>query len=78
MARATDLVGPLVRHAFDCFGADRVLWGSNYPIDKPVLALPDAVGVLRDALGAELPAVESRLFGANAVRVYRLANTTQT
>lgn len=28
----TDTLGPYVRHILDCFGADRVMWGSDWPV----------------------------------------------
>lgn len=70
LAEVTDRVGPLVRHLHDCFGPDRTMWASNYPMDKPVLSVPATARVLLDVLGAD--ADPQRLFHDVATRTYRL------
>jgi len=62
------------RHLFECFGPDRLLWGSDWP----VLELAGDYAVwwqhgLRQAQAAGLDAVQQRaVFGGNARRIYRL------
>ena len=29
-----DSIRPFVRHTIDCFGTDRVMFGSNFPVDR--------------------------------------------
>lgn len=70
LAEVTDRVAPLVRHLHDCFGADRTMWASNYPMDKPVLSLPATAQVLLDVLGSD--AQPGLLFHDVAARTYRL------
>ncbi len=59
-------------HLLDCFGAHRVLWGSDWPVLE--LAAPyrdwwhDTQAVLAPLADAERAAV----LGANALRIYRL------
>ena len=70
LGEVVDRVGPLVRHLHDCFGPDRTMWASNYPMDKPVLSLPATAQVLLDVLGSD--AQPQRLFHDVAARTYRL------
>ncbi|MYR08225.1 amidohydrolase family protein [Gordonia sp. SID5947] len=68
-----EMVGPLVEHAFAHFGADRLIFGSNFPIDKPNTALDMVVGALIDLLepqGGDY--VLRKVFRDNAMRVYRI------
>ena len=65
-----DAVAPLVTRTQELFGADRTMWASNYPMDKPVVALGDTVGALLDILGPD--ADPQRLLRENARRVYRI------
>jgi L-fuconolactonase len=69
-ARLRDSLGPLIAHVQACFGPDRTLWASNFPIDKPTLALPTSLRLVFDVLGADADA--ERLTRRNARRVYRL------
>lgn len=65
-----DAVEPLVRHVHRVFGNDRLMWASNFPMDKPTLTVPASLGVLVEVLGDELdlPALTRDV----ATRVYRL------
>lgn len=64
------LVSPMVEHAADCFGPDRMLFGSNFPMDKAVATLPTIIGALVDILAPRGPEVLAKVFRDNAVRVY--------
>ena len=66
-----EAVAPVVRHTYDVFGGDRVMWGSNFPMDKPTLTIPATLGVLVEVLGDDLDLVA--LTRDVAKRVYRLA-----
>lgn len=72
LSEVTDRVAPLVRHLHDCFGPDRTMWASNYPMDKPVLSLPATAQVVLDVLGTD--ARPDQLFHDVASRTYRLDN----
>lgn len=66
--------GPLLAHALACFGTDRLIWGSNFPIDKPVTSLTGAVETVATGLadaGADADDLR-KVFGGTAVRVYRI------
>jgi L-fuconolactonase len=71
-----ELLRPYAEHVFECFGAERVLFGSDWPVVK--LAgdyrswLSTARALCRGLSSAETAAV----FSGNARRVYRLGKTS--
>lgn len=46
----TQMIGPLVRHVVAHFGADHVMFGSNFPIDKPNASIDTVITSLLDIL----------------------------
>ncbi|KZM76004.1 amidohydrolase family protein [Nocardia terpenica] len=69
-----DRMAPLLHHAFDVFGAQRLIWGSNFPVDKPITSIEHSaqavVEVLADRDGS--PTELEQIFRTNAQRVYAL------
>ncbi|PSO20808.1 amidohydrolase family protein [Bradyrhizobium sp. MOS003] len=63
---------PFVAHAASCFGEDRLIFGSDWP----VCLLAGSYGEIKSALEACLtklgPQVRAKAFGVNATRAYRL------
>jgi L-fuconolactonase len=63
---------PFVAHAANCFGEDRLIFGSDWP----VCLLAGSYGEIKRALDASLtrlgPAVREKAFGVNAQQAYRL------
>jgi L-fuconolactonase len=61
---------PFVAHAAECFGEDRLIFGSDWP----VCLLAGSYGATKDALDACLtklgPELRDKAFGANAERAY--------
>lgn len=64
---------PFVAHAATCFGEDKLIFGSDWP----VCLLAGSYGEIKSALEACLarlgPRVRDTAFGVNAARAYRLA-----
>ena len=64
---------PFVAHAARCFGEDRLIFGSDWP----VCLLAGSYGEIKSALEACLaklgPQLRDKAFGVNATRAYRLA-----
>lgn len=69
-AQLRDAIAPLVIRTAEVFGADRTIWASNFPIDKPNVSLPMSVELLLEILGDS--AVPEKLLRTNAARVYRI------
>ncbi|MFI6216594.1 amidohydrolase family protein [Nocardia brasiliensis] len=65
-----DRVGPLLTHALAVFGVDRLIWGSNFPVDKPITTIAGSAETIATALGAGRDDIV-RIFRDNARRVYR-------
>jgi len=69
-----DRLFPLVAHAAKCFGEDRLIFGSDWPVC--LLAGPYGVikGALEECLMRLGPSVRDKAFGANAQRAYLLSS----
>ena len=63
------MVAPYARHLLDCFGPDRLLWGSDWPVLERAGTYPD----WHAAALAGVPAADQRrVFAASACRAYRV------
>jgi len=71
--RLAELVAPLVEHTTDAFGPDRLMWGSNFPMDKALAPYDAVAGALADLLAPRGEDVLRKVFRDNAERIYRLA-----
>ncbi len=70
-------IEPYVAHAIECFGFDRVMYGSDWPVSDLTHAYPDWVALL-DGFTAGCGEDELRaLYGGTARRIYRLAGVKQ-
>ena len=67
-----EAIAPLVTRTQELFGANRTMWASNYPMDKPTVSLPGTIDALLEILGPD--ADPQRLLRDNARRVYRLTS----
>ena len=66
-------IAAITRETVALFGADRTLFGSNFPIEKLWTTYPELIAAHR-AAAAQLPAADQRkLLHDTATRVYRLA-----
>ncbi|MGW5523997.1 amidohydrolase family protein [Gordonia sp. NPDC003950] len=69
-----EMVGPLMQHIVAHFGASRVMFGSNFPIDKPNASVDMLVGGLLDVLEPWGDTVVRNVFRNTARRVYRIGD----
>ncbi len=67
----TAAIRPVVATCLELFGPDRLMWGSNFPVDSLGTDYAGAFRTCRDLLP---PAARPAVFGATARRVYRLAD----
>jgi L-fuconolactonase len=63
---------PYLDVAFEAFGADRVLFGSDWPVCLVAAPHDRVLGVITEYTGALSPNERDALFGGNAMRVYGL------
>ncbi|MEO8529998.1 MAG: amidohydrolase family protein [Deltaproteobacteria bacterium] len=67
-----DTLRPYALHIIDVFGADRILWGSNWPVETLRGSYETVFQTARD-LFSHLPETDqAKIFGLNAARFYRL------
>lgn len=64
---------PAFDHAIECFGWDRVVWGSDWPVCTPAGTIATWLDATRQLVDGASHDEMSRLFSRNAERVYRLA-----
>lgn len=63
---------PYVQHALAAFGADRVMYGSDWPYCMQTGTWKESMAAFTQALGAQPQDVRDRILGGNATRFYRL------
>lgn len=68
----SETLRPVVEHAIDCFGWDRVLWGSDWPVCNLTRDLKSWGRLLDEILAACSKDELARLYHRNARAIYRL------
>ena len=68
---AEDLA-PTVDHCIDCFGEDRIVFGSDWPVCVPASPLAGWVTALREIVSRRPERLQHKLLHRNAERIYRL------
>lgn len=63
---------PFVEHVIDCFGWDRVVWGSDYPVLTLTADLGRWVAASREIVAGASSDEQAKLFHRNAERIYRI------
>lgn len=67
-----EVLAPYVRHAWDCFGADRVLFGSDWPVCNLATSYSQWMSLLRTALPVITPSDLEKFYLTNAERIYHV------
>ena len=67
-----DDLAPYVEHVFACFGPERVLWGSDWPVLDLASDYPGWLDMARRLVGRYAPGFEAKVFGETAAQFYRL------
>jgi L-fuconolactonase len=67
----TAVLQPYMRHLLDCFGPQRLLWGSDWPVLELAGDYPAWHAA---ALSAVPPADRAQVFGATALQAYRIGS----
>jgi predicted TIM-barrel fold metal-dependent hydrolase len=69
--KAADL-RPFIEHVIDCFGWDRIVWGSDWPVCTLTADLARWVAATREIIAPESADNQAKLLNRNARRLYRL------
>lgn len=65
--------GPYVDHVAACFGEDRLMFGSDWPVATLAASYGEVANLARTLLAARFgPAALAKIFGGNAARFYRV------
>lgn len=59
-------------HVFACFGAERILWGSDWPVCELAGRYGDTQELIASYVARHYPEAEGAVFGGNAVRAYAM------
>ena len=63
---------PYIEHCIECFGWERVVWGSDWPVCNINSSLGDWMAISRAVVAKEAPSNQEKLFRSNAIRLYGL------
>ncbi|MCH7335106.1 amidohydrolase family protein [Acinetobacter sp. NIPH 2699] len=66
------LLAPLIQHAIEVFGTDRVMFASNYPMDKPNASLTDLIQAYITIIQPYGTQAMYSIFRQNAANFYQL------
>ena len=69
---STATLAPWVDHVIASFGADRCVWGSDWPVVNLGAGLPDWLQITRELLRGLTESEQSAITNATARRIYRL------
>ncbi|CEG84443.1 hypothetical protein RMATCC62417_18245 [Rhizopus microsporus] len=67
---------PFIQVARDCFGPDRLMFGSDWPMCTSAASWQEWFEVLSDIVDHWTNEDKQKLFVTNAVRIYRLQSPT--
>jgi len=67
---------PYIAHVIECFGWERVVYGSDWPVSKLATEYPDWVEALEWTVQGCTESQRRKLFRENALRFYRLNTST--
>jgi L-fuconolactonase len=74
---SADDLRPYIEHTVDCFGWDRVIFGSDWPVCLLAGSYDQVIQTLIEVLGPRMDAKsEEKLFGRNAFNFYKLSFET--
>ena len=71
-----DAARPFVHHCIDCFGVERAVFESNFPVDKVSCSYGILWNAFKRIAVCYSAAEQDALFHDNAVRLYRLDGST--
>ncbi|HEX4130995.1 MAG TPA: amidohydrolase family protein [Pirellulales bacterium] len=66
---------PYLDAAFEAFGPDRLMFGSDWPVALLAARYAGVYALVHDYVAKHHPAAEAKIFGLNATRFYRLSDT---
>ena len=65
-------IRPYVLGAIEAFGADRIVMGTNWPVDRMFSSYPDVINAYAEIISGFSRADQVKLFSGNAERIFRI------
>jgi L-fuconolactonase len=72
-AFTAEVQAPFIRHALACFGPDRAVFGSNWPVSEAVVGYRAWAEMVATAVQEAGPSMVEAVFAGNAGRLYGIA-----
>jgi predicted TIM-barrel fold metal-dependent hydrolase len=69
--RDVNFYRPVLDHVWRCFGEDRVIYGSNWPVSELFADLPTVHGIVKTYFAEHGERASRKLFAGNARRAYK-------
>ncbi len=67
-----DSLKPWVLGCIEAFGVDRVVFGTNWPVDRLFSSYPDIVNAYRTLISGFSQDEQTKMFSGNAERLFRI------
>lgn len=68
-----NLLSPMVEHAVQVFGIERLIYASNFPMDKVSASMPDIISAFAQMIAPHGENALKQVFRDNALRFYRIS-----
>jgi predicted TIM-barrel fold metal-dependent hydrolase len=65
-------IRPYVLGAIEAFGVDRVVFGTNWPVDRMYSSYPDVVNAYAEIISSFTREEQTKMFSGNAERIFRI------
>lgn len=72
VSEMVDLLSPMIEYAIQVFGVDRIVYASNFPMDKPNAKLSDLIAAYVQILAPYGKTELKKMMRDNAIDFYRL------
>jgi predicted TIM-barrel fold metal-dependent hydrolase len=67
-----DSIRPYVLGSIEAFGSDRVVFGSNWPVDRMFSSYPDVINAYAEIISGFPHAEQVAMFSGNAEKLFRI------
>jgi len=65
-------IRPYVSGSIEAFGVDRVIFGTNWPVDRMFSSYPDVINAYAEIISGFTRDEQTRMFSGNAERIFRI------
>jgi predicted TIM-barrel fold metal-dependent hydrolase len=65
-------IRPYVLGSIEAFGIDRVVFGTNWPVDRMFSSYPDVIDAYAEIISGFTRNEQIRMFSSNAERIFRI------